>query len=72
MIFEMNKEEILLKELILALNHIGLDWQMIMEDYVEYQKEINMKSINNISKLESIIKKFKKVFQSSHFHRYFG
>ncbi len=58
----MNKDEILLKELILALKHVGLNWRDVLEDYLEYQAEINQKSSNDVSELKTVLATYKMKF----------
>ncbi len=51
----MNDEKVFLKELILALNYAGLDWQLIMEDYIECRLEKGCISFQDKSNIEAII-----------------
>ncbi len=50
----MNKKEKLLIEMVSALNHIGLNWYHILEDYLEYQEEKKLISIKNLAELRTI------------------
>ncbi len=60
----MNKEKVFLKELIFALNYIGLNWLDIMEDYIDRQSENGQKSYKDIYEIKTNLKYFKKEFYS--------
>ncbi|MBU2515525.1 hypothetical protein KJ966_29765 [bacterium] len=49
----MKDREKLLIEMISALNHLGLDWYHIMEDYFEYQ--IEKKTTEDLIEMKNII-----------------
>jgi hypothetical protein len=54
---KMKNEELLLREMISALDCIGLNWKHIMEDYIESQLEQGQMSIGDISELKTIMRK---------------
>ncbi len=61
---KMKNEKTVLKELIYALNYIGLNWLDIMEDYINRQSETGQKSYKDIYELKTNLKYFEKEFNS--------
>ncbi len=51
----MKNHKTLLNELILALNHAGLNWRHILEDYLDYQEEKKQKPFKDVSELNESI-----------------
>ncbi len=64
----MKDKEKLLIELISALNHIGLNWYHIMEDFLEYQIEKKQKSTEHLADLQNIIMNIQDEALSFHFY----
>ncbi len=64
----MNKEKKLLEELILALNHIGLNWEHIVEDYLDHKKEKEQKPVEELSEININIIDFQKRYPLEFLH----
>ncbi len=59
----MEKEELILKELINALNNNGLNWLHIIEDSLHHQLESGLKSVNDISEMTTILRIYRNKYQ---------
>lgn len=67
----MKKEEIILKELVLALEHAEINWYWIMEDYLEYKKAKNQITSLDIPELTTVISNLLNRFEPKQIRQYY-